>query len=113
MAPICLFLVFIGFVVWWARRANRRAHNEQGANPQSATASGVTLPKRARTIPQDVKIAVSMRDEGKCRICGSTNDLQYDHIIPWSRGGSSTAPDNIRPSLRLPQPLEARSLRAA
>jgi len=43
-----------------------------------------------------VKIAVSVRDEGKCRICGSTKDLQYDHIIPWSRGGSSTDPDNIQ-----------------
>ena len=96
MAPIYLFLAFVGFVVWRARRANRRADNGRGANPQSATARGVPIPKRSRTIPQDVKIAVSVRDEGKCRICGSTKDLQYDHIIPWSRGGSSTDPDNIQ-----------------
>lgn len=50
----------------------------------------------SRHIPQDVKIAVSVRDGGKCRVCGLTKDLQYDHIIPWSRGDSSTDPDNIQ-----------------
>jgi 5-methylcytosine-specific restriction endonuclease McrA len=56
-------------------------------------------PKRrtsSRTIPQDVKIAVSVRDGGKCRICGSTKDLQYDHIIPYSKGGRSDDPNNIQ-----------------
>lgn len=96
MAPIYLLLAFVGFVVWWARRENRRADNTRVTNPQSTTARGVPIPKRSRTIPQDVKIAVSVRDGGKCRICGSTKDLQYDHIIPWSRGGSSTDPDNIQ-----------------
>ena len=52
--------------------------------------------RRSRTIPQDVKIAVTLRDEGKCRVCGSTKDLQYDHIYPWSLGGSSDDPNNIQ-----------------
>lgn len=50
----------------------------------------------SRTIPQSVKIAVSARDGGRCRMCGSREDLQYDHIFPWSRGGSSTDPNNIQ-----------------
>jgi len=43
-----------------------------------------------REISQDVKIAVAARDGGKCRECGSTEDLQYDHVVPWSRGGANT-----------------------
>jgi len=44
-------------------------------------------PVRSRSIPQGVKIAVATRDGGACRQCGSSYELQYDHIIPYSRGG--------------------------
>lgn len=50
----------------------------------------------SRAIPQAVKIAVAIRDEGTCVVCGSDEDLQYDHIIPFSRGGESGDPDNIQ-----------------
>jgi HNH endonuclease len=46
--------------------------------------------RNSRTIPQDVKIAVAARDGGRCRRCGSTEDLHFDHVIPWSRGGANT-----------------------
>lgn len=54
------------------------------------------LERRSRGIPQPVKIAVLTRDGGRCRRCGSTRDLQYDRIVPNSRGGSSTDENNIR-----------------
>ena len=54
------------------------------------------LERRSRGIPQPVKIAVVTRDGGKCRRCHSTQDLQYDRIVPNSRGGSSTDVDNIQ-----------------
>ena len=44
-----------------------------------------------RKIPEDVRIYVWRRDEGKCRKCGSKEKLEYDHIIPVSKGGSNTA----------------------
>jgi 5-methylcytosine-specific restriction endonuclease McrA len=73
------------------------------------------LPGRARTesprgssrkaIPQSVKVAVAARDRGKCHcragicghrgMCGSTEEPHYDHIIPWSKGGTDTA-DNLQ-----------------
>jgi hypothetical protein len=49
-----------------------------------------------RMIPPDVKLAVWKRDKGKCVKCGSTNNLHFDHIIPFSKGGSSLVAANIQ-----------------
>jgi 5-methylcytosine-specific restriction endonuclease McrA len=46
--------------------------------------------RHRRSIPQDVKIAVSARDHGRCRQCGSTEQLHFDHVIPVSKGGANT-----------------------
>jgi HNH endonuclease len=54
------------------------------------------LERSSRSIPQSVKIAVVTRDGGKCRRCGSIQDLHYDRIVPNSRGGSSTDVNNIQ-----------------
>jgi hypothetical protein len=48
-------------------------------------------PFKRLAIPQDVKDAVWRRDEGRCARCGSRERLEFDHIIPVSRGGSNTA----------------------
>jgi hypothetical protein len=49
-----------------------------------------------RLIPTSVKVEVWQRDKGKCVKCGSTVNLHYDHIIPFSKGGSSTTAANIQ-----------------
>ena len=46
--------------------------------------------RNSRIIPQNVKIAVATRDGGKCRQCGSAQDLHFDHVIPWSKGGTNS-----------------------
>ncbi|MBN2224136.1 MAG: HNH endonuclease [Deltaproteobacteria bacterium] len=55
-----------------------------------------STPKVRRIIPTWVKLEVWKRDGGKCVKCESEKDLHFDHIIPWSKGGSSNTPDNIQ-----------------
>jgi hypothetical protein len=43
-----------------------------------------------RSIPSEVKREVWRRDEGRCVDCGSRERLEFDHIIPVSRGGANT-----------------------
>lgn len=46
-------------------------------------------------IPADIRLAVMQRDGGQCCYCGSTDELQYDHIHPYSKGGKHTI-DNLQ-----------------
>ena len=52
--------------------------------------------EHTRVIPTSVKLAVWERDQGKCVECGSTTNLHFDHVIPYSRGGSSLVAENIQ-----------------
>ncbi len=42
-----------------------------------------------RLIPSEVKKEVWKRDQGKCVICKSNQNLHFDHDLPYSRGGTS------------------------
>ena len=49
-----------------------------------------------RVIPATVKLEVWKRDRGSCVRCGSKENLHFDHIIPYSLGGSSKDARNIQ-----------------
>ena len=59
-----------------------RMAKRQLLSPQSDSPS--------RHIPQDVKNAVWQRDGGRCRQCAADTYLEFDHEIPFSKGGAST-----------------------
>lgn len=65
--------------VAWAQRllaGERSAKTEQrGASDRPA---------------RDLRRQVWERDGGRCVECGSTFDLQYDHVIPFALGGATT-----------------------
>lgn len=44
---------------------------------------------QSRYISDTTKKIVYTRDGGSCKCCGSSDSLEYDHIIPFSCGGSS------------------------
>ena len=52
--------------------------------------------EHSRVIPTSVRLGVWRRDKGRCVECGSTDNLHFDHIIPYSKGGSSLTADNIQ-----------------
>ena len=44
---------------------------------------------QSRYISETTKKIVYSRDGGVCKCCGSSSRLEYDHITPYSCGGSS------------------------
>ncbi len=59
-----------------------------------ASEEAVTGARRER-IPEEVRLFVWTRDEGRCVRCSAEDDLQFDHVIPFARGGGN-APENIQ-----------------
>lgn len=52
--------------------------------------------ERQRIIPTSVKMEVWKRDGGKCVICGATDELHFDHDLPYSLGGTSVRAENVQ-----------------
>jgi hypothetical protein len=49
-----------------------------------------------RLIPSEVKKEVWKRDKGQCVVCGDTENLHFDHDLPFSKGGTSLTAKNVR-----------------
>jgi 5-methylcytosine-specific restriction endonuclease McrA len=43
-----------------------------------------------RHIPQHIKMEVWQRDQGRCTQCHASEYLEFDHIIPHSKGGATS-----------------------
>jgi hypothetical protein len=64
--------------------------------PKLDSLGGGSSPEHDRVIPTSVKLEVWKRDKGCCVKCGSKQNLHFDHIIPYSLGGSSKDSANIQ-----------------
>lgn len=72
--------------------ARLQAQQRKLDRAESMLAMGADRPPQARGhISDEVKQFVWVRDQGRCRNCGATSELQYDHVIPVAMGGSSEA----------------------
>ena len=56
----------------------------------------ISMRRRRRIIPTAVKLAVWKRDGGKCVECGATDELHFDHDLPYSKGGTSLTEANVQ-----------------
>lgn len=75
------------------------------SEPRKLASAGI--PKPASTVKKEEKKKarkaltnavmgeVWIRDGGKCVECGAMEELEFDHMIPYSKGGSSE-PENLR-----------------
>ena len=72
----------IGFVVYKLFTVLTSNSNSQ--------AQQTTTTRRREPIPQYIKDQVWQRDNGRCIVCGSNRNIEFDHIIPYSKGGKNT-----------------------
>jgi len=72
----------------WEKDERRRRKFERLRKATAGTARAKSA--RHERIPEEVRMLVWRRDGGRCVKCGSTEDLEFDHIIPIAKGGSNT-----------------------
>ena len=105
------------------RHAKRRGLVKKPRNPepmpppstvQQAQREKTAKAERTRYLPAHVKRAVWKRDGGRCQwklesgeTCGSTHQIEFDHVQPVALGGASTV-DNGRLLCRPHQDVAAR-----
>ncbi len=76
-------------LVFDAEEKHRRKIQSLEAHFQGSTNDEVIGPRRR--IPEEIRFEVWRRDGGKCCRCGGRENLEYDHIIPVSKGGGTTS----------------------
>ena len=78
----CGFLIHQGDVL--------EAYVDQAVNKFHRKLNLQQTNRKTRTISQSVKQKVWLRDQGKCIECSATEYLEFDHIIPFAKGGSNS-----------------------
>jgi hypothetical protein len=69
---------------------------ELGDEDLTATSAIDASRPHSRIIPTTVKLEVWKRDGGKCQICNAEDELHFDHILPYAKGGTSLKAENVQ-----------------
>jgi 5-methylcytosine-specific restriction endonuclease McrA len=94
---------------------NPRKNAPEEPSPQPAEA--VPSRRRTRYVPAAVRRAIWKRDDGKCQwkldgggICGSTRQLEIDHLEPFAKGGRIETAEDGRILCKFHQDVSAREV---
>jgi hypothetical protein len=63
----------------------------KSSNRTGSLSYGTCTVSERRKISKEVRHAIWIRDAGKCTECGAVDYLEFDHIIPVSKGGSNSS----------------------
>jgi 5-methylcytosine-specific restriction endonuclease McrA len=80
---------------WIGKRLRRvgpvaRLSTTPATSPAGSKATPTGAKPTRRSIPERTRHEVWRRDQGRCLDCHSQENLEFDHIIPVSRGGANT-----------------------
>jgi hypothetical protein len=94
---VMIWVGIVGFLLIYAafRISSLTDEIEEKPNNNGTLSNGYNQITSREYIPKSVRREVFNRCKGKCVECGSHINLQYDHIIPVSKGGNSTS-DNLQ-----------------
>lgn len=95
---VWVFGGFFALVDAWQEKSGRRKvyKFKLAVTEQGGETGALTELRHNRLIPTQVKVEVWKRDGGKCVLCGSRDNLHFDHDLPFSKGGSSVLAKNIQ-----------------
>ena len=80
-------------ISWWEQIMSQR-DEQQRRNVAVIETNSILVCETnymRRPIPSDVRREVWSRDSGACVKCGSKQQIEFDHIVPISKGGSNTS----------------------
>lgn len=100
---ITLIAVVLYFVIFFLFLLPKEVARKREEDKAYAEKKGITLEKlyelrqkqRNRRIPKSTRDYIFQRDNYTCQHCGSIDNLEIDHIFPFSRGGGNE-PENLQ-----------------
>ena len=84
---VLMLLLIIASVIYMIYLFCRNSDVNNVVNTSQIT---IQLKQRRESLPKSAQREVWQRDGGKCVECGTKEKLCYDHIIPFSKGGSNS-----------------------
>jgi 5-methylcytosine-specific restriction endonuclease McrA len=95
------------------KRPNANLRDAVRAEADSCSESSSKPQARSRYLPRELRRQVYLRDEGQCRFlgpgenrCSSREYLEFHHVVPFARGGSSEV-ENVELRCRAHNQFEA------